>query len=293
MRVLLIHAKALSSTGGAEVTLRSHVASAPAGTHIDVRLPEDQVDINDYEAVVLANLRPEGGLGTEAEALPGDLWAARLAGYRGFALRSEHDLHPCGLRDASCIQTPKFKRISCRCIDRISRAYEKLMTACHAVRFLSPGHQRVVNALAKIRVPQHVIPSPVDPVMFKPMVPWDQRPAVALLTGDTIRVAPDAHEKARTEGYAVEEIPYLSVPYDEMPTLLNRYRAVVVMPRMYHAFGRLAVEALACGCRVVANDRVGALTFEDPLREAVRANKAFWNVIQEGVETRRQHSKSI
>lgn len=287
MRVLLIHAKPLSSHGGAEITLRSHVEAAPLGTEVEVRQPNDAVDLSNYDAVVLGNLRPEGGMGTEAEAAPADLWTEKLQGYHGFALRSEHDIHPCALRDASCVSTPEFRRVPCSCVGRIPAAYTNLYQSCHAVRFLSPGHQRVLNTLIPIRVPQYVVAPPLDRTLFQTRIPWAERPRVALMTGDALRIAPDAPDRARSAGYTVEERPYLSVPHAEMPALLNRYQAVVVMPRMYHAFGRLAAEALACGCRILANDRVGAMTFEDPLQATERANEQFWKLLTDGVQSRR------
>jgi hypothetical protein len=52
-----------------------------------------------------------------------------------------------------------------------------------------------------------------------------------------------------------------------------------VDPIMLHAFGRLAVEALACGCRVLASDRVGAMSWPDPLQAFREANERFWNMV--------------
>jgi hypothetical protein len=64
-----------------------------------------------------------------------------------------------------------------------------------------------------------------------------------------------------------------------MPELLNQYQAVVVDPLTLHAFGRLAVEALACGCRVLASSRVGAMSWPDPLEACRQSNRLFWEMV--------------
>src|SRR5690606_29082882 len=79
--------------------------------------------------------------------------------------------------------------------------------------------------------------------------------------------------------YVPDVLPYLSVPYEAMPELLNGYAAVVVDPLMYHAFGRLTVEAQACGCRVLASDRVGATSWADPLAATRASNRNFWALV--------------
>jgi hypothetical protein len=48
---------------------------------------------------------------------------------------------------------------------------------------------------------------------------------------------------------------------------------------MLHAFGRLAVEALACGCRVLASSRVGAMSWPDPLEACRQSNRLFWEMV--------------
>jgi hypothetical protein len=47
------------------------------------------------------------------------------------------------------------------------------------------------------------------------------------------------------------------------------------------------VEALACGCQVLASERVGALSFDDPLAASREANARFWGVIEAGVRALR------
>jgi len=156
---------------------------------------------------------------------------------------------------------------------------ECLYDACTAVQFLSPLHRTAINLLVRVRARQFVIAAPVDVSRFTATVPLDQREPVALIIGDDVRVAPGAEQRARAAGYRPLRLPYLSVPADEMPALYNRYRAVVVDPVMLHAYGRVAVEAMACGCEVLASERVGALSWKDPLAASRRANREFWEMV--------------
>ena len=63
IRFLLVHATDLDEPGGAEISLRYHLAHRPAEVEVDAILPDADVGLSAYEVVVLANLRPAGGLG--------------------------------------------------------------------------------------------------------------------------------------------------------------------------------------------------------------------------------------
>jgi len=279
MRLLLIHAKPLDELGGAELSLKAHLAAAPSTVTIDTALPDDPIALEDYDTVILANLRPSGALGGKEEYRWAQLWARRLRGYRGYAIKSERDVHPCGHRDGRCIQTEPLTRIACDCSRKIPVAFEKLYNLCDAIQFLSPLHRSAINQLVRITPPQYEIASPIDLTRFRSITPLAQRKRAALLMGDAVRISPEAVALAEARGYPVEKVKYLSVPYEAMPDLLNQYQAVVVAPRMLHGFGRLAVESLACGCRVITNNRVGAMSWPDPLAASQESNAAFWDMV--------------
>ncbi|MEJ2040361.1 MAG: hypothetical protein P8X55_15755 [Desulfosarcinaceae bacterium] len=279
MRLILIHAKPLDELGGAELSLKAHLAAAPSTVTVDTALPDDPIPLEDYDTLILANLRPSGGLGRREEYRWASLWASRLRGYRGYAIKSERDIHPCGHRDGRCIQTDPLTRISCDCSRKIPGAFEKLYNLCDAIQFLSPLHRSAINQLVRITPLQYEIACPIDLTRFRSITPFDQRKQTALLMGDAGRVSPEAVTLAEAKGYPVERVDYLSVPYEAMPGLLNQYQAVVVAPRMLHGFGRLAVESLACGCQVITNNRVGAMSWPDPLAASQAANAAFWEMV--------------
>lgn len=280
MRLLVIHTHPLDRLGGAELSLRSYVAAAPPGVGIDTALPEDFVELENYDVVVLANLRPDGGPGEEVECRAARQWIKRLKGYRGYVIRLEHDIHPCPYRDARCFQGEVLQEQACDRKSPIRRTFEQLYNLCDTIIFRSPMHRRVINQMIRINGPRQVeVNAPVDFDLFRSVTPFEQRKHAALITGDPIRVAPDAASLAEAEGYPVEFVDYLSVPYEQMPERLNQYQAVVVAPVMLHASGRLAIEALACGCRVITNDRVGAMSWPDPLESSRTANDDFWNAV--------------
>lgn len=285
-KVLFVHSFSSSRLGGAEHSLQYHQKFAPRSVRIVSIRPEDQCDLNDYDVIVLGNLRPQGGQGVEMELMWLLRWAKLLQGYRGFSLRSERDVHPCTYRDGRCLVGKELKKTPCDCTFSQRDAAELLYNACSAVQFLSPAHQKAINQLINVSSPQHVIGSPINLDQFRVTVPPGARPAKALILGDDIRVADTAQQRARDAGFEPERIEYLSVPFKRMSKLYNQYQAVVVDPIMLHAFGRIAVEAMACGCRVLASDRVGAMSWPDPIQASQEANEKFWSLILEGCSSR-------
>jgi glycosyltransferase involved in cell wall biosynthesis len=279
MRVLLINATPLDRLGGAELSLRYHRDHAPPGVRADVATPDPEVDLDLYDALVLANLRPHG----ETQPLPehgwAEQWTQRLAGYGGCVIRSERDVHPCGMRDGRCLDLKRMKCLPCDCDRALTQAFQALYGACDAVHFLSPLHCRAIRMLIKVRAKQYVIAPPIALDRFRSVTPFSERKRAALIIGDAARVAPDAEQRAIDSGYTPERVEYLSVPYDEMPRLLNEYQAVVIAPVMLHAFARLAVEAMSCGCEVLTNERVGAMSWPDPLQACRESNARFWKMV--------------
>jgi glycosyltransferase involved in cell wall biosynthesis len=73
------------------------------------------------------------------------------------------------------------------------------------------------------------------------------------------------------------------VPAEEVPDLLASARAVVALPRWPEPQGRVALEAVLAGCELIANDRVGALSFDlppDDERLYDGAADEFWRYLE-------------
>lgn len=277
-KVLLVHARPLEWTGGAEISLRLHVESAPADVSVDVVLPTDDVDLSPYDAVVLANVRPHDAVDDRAKVECITRWAERIERYRRRSIKSERDAHPCAKRDASCVEVNPIRRVPCDCERSIPDAVERLYNACSAVQFVTPAHRQVINQIVAIRVPQLVVASPIDFGKFTDRVPFEERRRVALILGDGKRVAPTAEPRARAAGFEPLRMRE-SVPYERMPALFNSVQAVVVDPILFHASGRAVVEAMACGCLVLVGPRVGFTSFDDPIAASRSANAEFWRMV--------------
>jgi hypothetical protein len=280
-RVLLVHARALVPSGGAEISLGHHVTHAPSGVRVDVIPPTAEVDLEPYAAVVLANIRPSSAESDAERAACIMRWAERIESYRGWSIKSERDAHPCAKRDASCVALDPIRRVPCDCSTMIPDAMERLYNACSGVQFVTPAHQRVINAIVPIRTRQFVVASPIDFAHFRSVTPFEERRRAALIFGDGRRVAPTAEARALAEGFEPVRVRE-RVPYEQMPALYNAHQAVVVDPILFHASGRAVVEGLACGCRVLTGPRVGFTSFADPCAASRVANEEFWRMVLRG-----------
>lgn len=52
------------------------------------------------------------------------------------------------------------------------------------------------------------------------------------------------------------------VSYDEIPRYMNRAKSFVFLPRWPEPQGRVVAEAALCGCHIIGNENVGALSFD-------------------------------
>lgn len=293
MKALWVHVTPLNELGGAELSVLAHIENAPDDVTVDLVLPQDSPDLLSYDAVILGNLRPSGGVGERREMVWVERWTELIRRYSGFSLKIEHDIHPCAHRDARCIAFNPIRKLPCDCGMFIPNCVQRLYNSCSAVRFLSPAHQKVIGCLIKIESEQYVIAPPIDFSLFRVLRPLEERKAKALVLGDTIRVADKAKERALESGFELERIKYRSVPHSEMPELYNQYQAVVVDPFMFHAFGRIAIEAKACGCKVISSERVGAFSWEKPIEACRRSHEEFWGLIAREARGRLRRLKRL
>lgn len=74
------------------------------------------------------------------------------------------------------------------------------------------------------------------------------------------------------------------VPYEDIPRWMNRAKHFVFLPRWPEPQGRVVVEAALCGCNIIANGNVGALSFDFDLSEPKQysdAEESFWKAVEE------------
>jgi len=261
------------------LSLRHHLEHHPSHVQVSSCFPDDPVNLEEWDILVLGNIRPRDGPGEQAEAEFARQWTEKVLTFSGRAIKSERDIHPCCHRDARCIRFPELTRTEQHCSDVIPSAFNALYDACDAIQVLSPLHDQVIGCLTTSRTPRQAIGSPIAFDRFFSRNPVHTRKNEALIFEDLLRKDDDAESAAIRAGYRPRLMPYGSVPYNRMPDLLNQFRAVVIHPRMFHAFGRLAVEALACGCEVISNHKVGALSWPDPIKSSRNANELFWRLL--------------
>lgn len=127
------------------------------------------------------------------------------------------------------------------------------------------------------------IPNPVDIDLFRPTgVARDPRSALSFRYG----MDAEAEEAAKKLGLDLSWAERWSVSHDRMPDLLSKYSYYIDMrkPPGYpeaRSVGKAALEALACGCRVV--DWTGRVIEGLPEENDPRKVAAKWNGIYLGL----------
>jgi glycosyltransferase involved in cell wall biosynthesis len=158
--------------------------------------------------------------------------------------------------------------------------------------FLSPMHRDVTRRVLGVELPPTVIAHPmVDADAFRPI---DVERDIDVLYVGTIKESKGYYELVdrfgperltfagpNHLGHPVDGTYLGEVPYEQLPRLYNRARVFAHLPRWIEPQGRTITEASLCGCEVVTNDLVGAMSFAEAHRsdaDTVRNHpKLFWD----------------
>jgi glycosyltransferase involved in cell wall biosynthesis len=73
------------------------------------------------------------------------------------------------------------------------------------------------------------------------------------------------------------------VAYHEIPLYMNRAKNFVFLPRWPEPQGRVVAEAALCGCNIIGNENVGALSFDMDLSDAANytgVEAGFWEQVE-------------
>lgn len=73
------------------------------------------------------------------------------------------------------------------------------------------------------------------------------------------------------------------VPYKDLPRYYNRAKNLVFLPRWPDSLARPVIEAALCGCNLITNDNVGALSFSFDIRDPsnfFNAAEEFWETVE-------------
>lgn len=162
--------------------------------------------------------------------------------------------------------------------------------------YLSPLHQRVTQSLLQFDdgPPSYVLPPMIDTTRFYNRgierdidylfvgVISEAKGLAALREeyGDQNvwlvgRVSPDVRLDFG------RHVPH--VTYDEVPLYMNRAKNFVFLPRWPEPQGRVVAEAALCGCNIIGNENVGALSFDMDLSDAANytgVEAGFWDRVE-------------
>lgn len=174
----------------------------------------------------------------------------------------------------------------------ISRLYEKSILNV----YLSPLHRRITESLLdRDHLPSSYILRPmIDTTLFSNEN--RERDIDFLFVGVISEAKGLAAMRERFAGADIHLIGRCApgvtldfghyhehVPYNEVPRYMNRAKNFVFLPRWPEPQGRVVAEAALCGCRIISNDNVGALSFDMDLADPqayIGVEDEFWTVLE-------------
>lgn len=160
-----------------------------------------------------------------------------------------------------------------RCPSSCDRSFgNHVFRSARGAVFVSPLHRDVAAAVLETELPPTVIAHPmVDPDVFRPL--GLERDIDVLYVGG---ISEQKGYYELVECFGEERLTlagpnllghtvggtYLGeLPNEDLPTIYNRARVFAHLPRWIEPQGRTVTEASLCGCELVVNDRVGAMSF--------------------------------
>lgn len=161
--------------------------------------------------------------------------------------------------------------------------------------FVSPLHRQVTERVLGTRLPRTLVLRPlIDASLFTNA--GGPRDIEYLFVGMISEAKGLAEMRARYGGTDIHLIGQMAPgvrldfgrylgprPYAEIPRWMNRAVNFVFLPRWPEPQGRVVVEAALCGCRIIGNANVGALTFDFDLADPSHyagTEDAFWTALE-------------
>jgi glycosyltransferase involved in cell wall biosynthesis len=182
--------------------------------------------------------------------------------------------------------------VDCFAADGLVR---RMFTASALNIFLSPLHRRISEALLGGDLPPAFVLKPlIDTVRFTNLgLVRDIDYLFVGVIGEAKGLkemrerfaATDIHLIGRlAPGVKLDFGRHLGhLPYDEVPRYMNQARNFVFLPRWPEPQGRVVAEAALCGCNIIGNHKVGALSFGMDLADPanyVGVEDEFWRVLE-------------
>jgi glycosyltransferase involved in cell wall biosynthesis len=162
--------------------------------------------------------------------------------------------------------------------------------------YLSPLHQHVTQSLLQLKdgPPSYVLPPLIDTSRFYNR--GIERDIDYLFVGviseakglDAMREQYGDKDLWLVGGISSDvkldfgrHVPH--VAYDEVPLYMNRAKNFVFLPRWPEPQGRVVAEAALCGCNIIGNENVGALSFDMDLSDLANytgVEAGFWDRVE-------------
>lgn len=210
---------------------------------------------------------------------------------------------PCsGNRESECKYKAKLKIIrnvrtrdfSKLCFQE-KRIIQKLYERSKLNIFVSPLHHKTISEMLKVENNNYYILNPlIDVDKF-----YDQgleRDIEYLYIGALTEAKGLGHLRSNFAGKNIqllgksvkgEKLDFGNhlgfVSYEKIPEYLNRTQNFVFLPRWPEPQGRVVVEAALCGCNLITNEMVGAVSFDFNIsapENLIDAEKKFWEKLE-------------
>lgn len=190
----------------------------------------------------------------------------------------------------------------------VARNYPDLYKKVKHTIFLSPLHKQAVEELVGYRMENcSLVPSPIDVNKYK--VKGEKEPNTVLWAGNfceskgSVGFMEYAKENPWMKFYVAgwgedikkvpENMKYLGeLSTDELIKEYQRCEYFYHKPFDYkEPFGRTVVEAYLCGCNLLLNNKIGAISWDwdysnyDLIKEKVQSQSNFWKVLKDEVQT--------
>ena len=187
-----------------------------------------------------------------------------------------------------------------RCLPACTRDFGNwLFAPAKAAIFVSPMHRDIAGHVLDVELPPTVLVHPmVDPDEFRQL--GLERDIDVLYVG-TINEEKGYYDLV--DRFGAERLTFAGrndlghdvagtylgeLPNTELPRLYNRARVFAHLPRWMEPQGRTVTEAYLCGCQVITNERVGAMSYPEVHRrdpDVVRGHpERFWRDFERVVE---------
>jgi glycosyltransferase involved in cell wall biosynthesis len=180
-------------------------------------------------------------------------------------------------------------------LNQISSVTRAFVAGASVSVFASPLHSEEFKSFLHLDrdVNTFIYPREVDTSMFTDFgidrdIEYLTVGAINHWKGTDIVVSKYRHSNLHVAGYG-STLPSGAtnlgrVPHKDLPELYNRSKNFVHLPRWKEAFGRTVAEASLCGCNIIGNKNVGALSCEGDLSTPdfyQKSRKRFISMIKE------------